>query len=191
MRVIHILLITMLTLQGCTALLVGAAGTAVVAGSMQEQSIGSTIDDTILHAKIDLALQNKKFYNIQIKVVEGTVLLVGVAAEPDVITETVQLVESVNGVKKVINELAVQPEEKSAIASALIATQVKLKIFASYPIKFINYKVLTVDNVVYLIGIAQNDKELNNIIQIANTIKGVKKVVSHVRLKKGNSEKKL
>ena len=48
----------------------------------------------------------------------------------------------------------------------------------------INYSVETVNGTIYLIGIAQNQEELDRVIAHARTIEYVRKVVDHVRVKK-------
>ena len=47
----------------------------------------------------------------------------------------------------------------------------------------LNYSVEVVNGVVYLIGIAQNKKELDQVISISENTYGVKNVISYVRFK--------
>ena len=47
----------------------------------------------------------------------------------------------------------------------------------------VNYSVETVNGIVYLIGIAQDEGELTRVTDYARNIGGVVKVVSHVRMK--------
>jgi hypothetical protein len=48
-------------------------------------------------------------------------------------------------------------------------------------IQSINYSIDTVQGVVYLMGVAQNQVELNHVIDVARGISGVKQVVSYVK----------
>jgi len=50
-------------------------------------------------------------------------------------------------------------------------------------VQSINYTVDTVDHVVYLMGVAQDETELNRTIDHARRTKGVSNVVSYVRLR--------
>ena len=43
----------------------------------------------------------------------------------------------------------------------------------------------TVNGIVYLIGIAQNQKELDRVLAHAREINYVRNIISHVRVKKG------
>ena len=47
----------------------------------------------------------------------------------------------------------------------------------------LNYSIEVVNGVVYLIGIAQNQKELDAVIEISKKTYGVTSVISYVRLK--------
>ena len=52
-----------------------------------------------------------------------------------------------------------------------------------FPITNLNYNIDTVNKIVYVIGIAQNKNELANVIDIINSVYGVKEVINYVRLK--------
>lgn len=47
----------------------------------------------------------------------------------------------------------------------------------------INYTIETVNQIIYIMGIAQNQEELDRLIQHAKNIANVKKVVSYARIK--------
>jgi len=47
----------------------------------------------------------------------------------------------------------------------------------------INYNIDCVNGVVYLMGIAQDQDELNRVMHLARNISGVQNVISYVRLK--------
>ncbi len=46
-----------------------------------------------------------------------------------------------------------------------------------------NYSIETVNGVVYLIGVAQSQEELDRVINHARQISYVRRIVSHVRIK--------
>ena len=50
-------------------------------------------------------------------------------------------------------------------------------------IRAINYNVVTVGGTIYLLGIAQNQDEIERIMRYARNVRYVKAVVSHVILK--------
>jgi len=51
-------------------------------------------------------------------------------------------------------------------------------------IKSVNYSFEAIDGVVYILGIAQSQDELNKVIEIARKIGGVNKVINYVRISK-------
>lgn len=183
-----ILLFTAIGLTGCIPLVVGGATeTAVVVA--QERSVGNAIDDVgiVLQIKNLYAKQDYKdlLANVEIKVVEGRVLLTGNVDKPDSQIEAVKLAWQVGGVKEVINEL--QINDKSGFMNyakdVWISTQVRTRLLFGKDIHNINYSVITVNQVVYLMGIAQNQEELNRATNVASSTSYVQRVVSYVRLK--------
>jgi hypothetical protein len=64
----------------------------------------------------------------------------------------------------------------------MITSQIKSKTFLDRSIKFVNYTVITVNDVVYLFGIARSEEELQKVATIASNVNGVQKVVSHVKV---------
>ena len=183
-----VLLFAMAGLSGCIPLFVGGATeTAVVVA--QERSVGNAIDDAgiVLQIKNLYAKQDYKdlLANVEIKVVEGRVLLTGNVDKPDSQIESVKLAWQVGGVKEVINE--VQINDKSDFwnyaKDVWISTQVRTRLLLGKDIHNINYSVITVNQVVYLMGIAQNQEELNRATNVASATSYVQRVVSYVRLK--------
>jgi osmotically-inducible protein OsmY len=64
-----------------------------------------------------------------------------------------------------------------------VTTQLRSKLLLDKNVRAINFNVETVNGVVYLIGIAQDQAELERVTNHARTITNVVKVVSHARLK--------
>ena len=59
----------------------------------------------------------------------------------------------------------------------------KSKLTLDNKVLAINYAIETVNGIVYLIGIAQNQGELDRVIAHSRTISYVRQVISHVRVK--------
>lgn len=184
MKNVYRLLALFILLQSCTPLLIGVGGVAVGTTLVQEKSVGSSIDDTTIWTEINSSLiKNKQFFNIKVKVNEGRVLLTGIVPDMESTLEAVKIAWSYKGTKEVINEILIQEESESVLKSLWITTQIKSKLLFGSHIKSFNYTIVTMDDIVYLFGIAQNNNELNKVIKIAGTVSGVEKVISHVRLK--------
>lgn len=65
---------------------------------------------------------------------------------------------------------------------SMITTQIKAKNLIRKDIKFANYTILTIDNIVYLFGVARSEEELEKLASIASKIKGVEKVVCYAKI---------
>ena len=174
-------------LQGCVPAVVGAGATAGVAVA-QERSVGSAIDDATIELNVNSALLQKSetlFRQVGVESVEGRVLLTGLVLTPEDRVEAGRLAWTVNGVKEVLNEVEVT--DKSNLVDyakdVWITTQLRGKLLGDRLVSDINYSIETVNGVIYLMGIAQSEAELARVAGHARTIRGVNRVVSHVRLK--------
>ena len=62
-------------------------------------------------------------------------------------------------------------------------TKINAKLLLKKEINNLNYNIDTVNKIVYVIGIAQNKKELESVIDIIGSVYGVKEIINYVRLK--------
>ena len=182
-----ILASALLALEGCAGTAVGGAA-AVGVSVVQERSIGAAVDDTITHAAISGYLFKKDielYRKVGIEVVEGRVLLTGSVAKPADRVEAVRLTWRASGVKEVLNEIQVTNEGGiiDFARDTWISAQLKTKLLLDKHVRDINYNIETINGVVYMIGIARDQAELERATNHARTIRYVRKVVSHVRLK--------
>ena len=186
-RMYLIVVVPMLAAQGCTTLAVGAGGTFGVA-AVQERTIGDAVDDTVIHATINHKIFQADidlFQDVGVEVVEGRVLLTGTVPTPEDRIEAVRLAWQADGIKEIINELQVT-DDSGVVDYAKdiwISAQLKTRLLFDEQIHAINYNVETVNGSIYMIGIAWDRAELERATNHARTIKGVRKVISHVRLK--------
>ncbi len=179
------LLITILS--GCTlALPLSIATTGMVASD--ERSVGEMIDDKLILSRIKTELSKSGsahlFLSVHVNVLEGRVLLTGSVASRECADEAVKIAWKTRGVKEVINELIV--ELKSVADSAkdtLIASGIKSKFLLEKNFLSTNYTVAVNDGTVFLLGIAQDQNELDKALTISSHVVGVKKVRNYVILK--------
>lgn len=127
------------------------------------------------------------YTKIKVEVVQGRVLYTGVVDKEEDIISAVQIAWNQEGVVEVVNELkADKSSGKFDIVQytrdSMITSQIKSKTFMDRGIKFVNYTVITLNDVVYLFGIARSEEELEKVANIASNINGVQRVVSHVRV---------
>ena len=65
----------------------------------------------------------------------------------------------------------------------VITTKINAKLLLKKEINNLNYNIDTVNKIVYVIGIAQNKNELESVIDIIDSVYGVKEIINYVRLK--------
>ena len=177
----------MFLLSGCAGVIIGGAATTGVAVA-QERTVGAAVDDAAIRFRVKDKLVDKSgalFQNVAVESVEGRVLLTGVVATPEDRLEVARIAWQIDGVREVFNELQVTDRGgiSDYLADARIATQLRFKLMRDGDISSINYTIETINKIVYLIGIAQSQQELERVTGHARTISGVSQVVSYVILK--------
>ena len=152
-------------LKGCAPAAI-TAGIAGVAASESEKGLGTTINDTIIHASITETMFKKdvnKYIGINIHVDDGIVLLTGKVESPETRINATRMAWEPRGVVEVINEI--QVTQKSSIkdkAKDLAAsTSIRGNLVADKNIKSVNFNVDVVNGVTYLSGVARSEKEMN------------------------------
>lgn len=175
-------------MTSCTPLgfVTGAATTTGVAAA-RDGGIKGTISDLEIQAAINdlwFKYDIKTFAKLDMTVNQGRVLITGVVQDPEDRVEAVRLAWQPEGVKQVINEiqLADSPGVTAYARDAWIATRLRTALTFDSKVRSINYSIDVVKGVVYLMGVAQNQFELNHVIEKARTIPDVKRVVSYVKL---------
>ena len=182
--------LSVLALQGCVA---GAAiGTGTAARVIaDDRSVGELVDDITIANRIRDAYSRKNvneiFHKVGVKVNEGRVLLNGTVANGDY---RMQAAWEQKGVKEVINEINLSAGKDEGIKAisrvskdSWITTQAKSKLLMTEGVHSVNFSLETIHGTVYVMGIAQNQPELDLVLDKIKGIKGVQKVISHVRVK--------
>lgn len=177
-------------LSGCLPVIfTGAAGSVVELA--KDRKAGDALTDVRISTAIKGQLVKKGFRalytKIKIEVIQGRVLLTGVIEKEEDAITAVQVAWEQEGVIEVINELTVNKSSRKFnlvqyTRDTMITSQIKSKTFMNRDIKFVNYTVITLNDVVYLFGIARSEEELEKVAAIAAGIHGVEKVVSHVKV---------
>ena len=169
----------------CVPLVLGAGGTAVVAAH-EKRGLRGFATDTAITAQInELWLQHSLdlYGRLAMSVDQGRVLLTGRAADPQMRLDAVRLAWQANGVKEVINE--VQVDNESGIVDSAkdtwITTQLRTRITFDGAVSGQNYSIDTVNGVVYLMGWAKGQDELDRAVGHARAIPNVQRVVTYVQ----------
>ena len=171
-----------------------AAGAEVGVAAGSERGVGGAITDTKIQTEIDGYYLNKGldiFRDITVTVSEGRVDLTGKVKKPEERVEAVRLAWQASGVRQVIDDI--QVTDQSGLIDygrdLRIATTLRTQLLFDGQIRNVNYSVEVENAVVYLMGIAQDQAELDRVIAHARDIEGVKKVVNNVVLKSDASRR--
>lgn len=181
------LLIGLMAVGGCAGAVVGAAASVGVA-AYDERGVAGVAHDTKIATLIRAAYFDTEIELLQdvgLEVHEGRVLVTGIVPTEQMRADAVRLAWQVADVKDVINELIVNPNTTltDAAKDTWITTKLKANLAGDETIFSINYGIETVNGIIYLIGIAQDQGELDRVIAHARDIGRVRRVVSHVRVK--------
>ncbi|MDZ4738160.1 MAG: BON domain-containing protein [Rhodospirillaceae bacterium] len=176
-----------LTLAGCTlpGIAIGVAASAATKAT-EERGFTTSVSDDALYLDINRRLLDQDgdlFSAVKLQVHEGRVLLSGEVETPESRMEAVKIAWQPDGVAEVINEMTVTGADPNGWRDFWIIKKIDGKLLLDGEIRSINYSVESVDGVVYLIGIAQNEDELNRVIDHARDVQYVRRIVSYVRIK--------
>ena len=177
------------SLAGCL-LAVAGAGAGSGYALTQERSISDTVRDAGIQAAVT---QSWKSFNLKLAeelnatVYTGRVLITGTAPNEDWRQEAVQRAWKVDGVKEVYDEIQIGADERfmQDMNDVGISSKLKAQLVGDGDVKSINYTVTTVKGVVYIIGSARSQSELDDVVNHARNISGVRRVVSYIRIRTG------
>ena len=181
MKKIVITFFSFLILTGCVG--VGSEGVLGTGVSiyLDPRSLGTQIDDSIMQKSllIRIAKTDKKYIlDVSSKVVDGHIFLTGVVEKVDEKILMTKLAWKIEGARSVKNNIEVKDKFslKNYSQDVLISSQMKVALLANKKISMSNYQVNTVNQVIFIFGIAANEAERREIMNEASLIKDVKSV---------------
>ena len=184
------ILLFFLVFTNCAKVATGAA-VKVATVSQEERSIGEFVDDAIIKAvtkNLYFDQSEKIFFNVDVEVSQGRVLLTGTVENIDLKIEAARIAWGVDGIKTVINEIQISNSDNilNFADDLVISTKVLGKLILNDEVNSLNYNIETVNQVVYIIGISGNEKERDITLQLASEVYGVKEVVDYIKVKSNN-----
>jgi osmotically-inducible protein OsmY len=172
-------------LSGCAALVVGGAAATGMAVH-DRRSFGTVVDDRMLRIRVSDALHRHEAFDndtrLRILAYNGWVLLAGEAVDEQRVDLAEEIVGGVDGVRRVINELA--PMERVGMGQTSNDRWISSKVNTSLTrVRHIDgfdptrVKVITARNIVYLMGLV-SAQEAEAAVEEARTVRGVERVVT-------------
>ncbi len=189
---LSIVLITIF-LYGCSP--VGRFGTGVDI-TFDPRTIGMQIDDTIMQKNLvaRLSLNEKKYFlNIQVEVLDGRIFLSGKVDEPEEKIKITKLAWETKGVREVKNAISIKGNSnfKQTAKDILITSQLRTALIFNKKTKSRNYTLETINKKIYIFGIAMDNDEKKEVLQEAEKIYDVEKVIPSIYLASELSRNKI
>ena len=164
----------------------GIFGTGVSI-ALDPRTLGTQIDDSIMQKNLiaRLALAEKKYFiKISVKVLDGRIFLGGKVDEPEEKLNITKMAWETKGARSVKNNIAIKQKFsfKNVAKDILITSQLRTALILNKSVKAANFNIDTINQKIYVFGIAHDNNEKKEIIQEAKQIVDVKKVVTSILL---------
>ena len=190
-RIFSIILI--LTLTSCSS--VGRFGTGVDI-TFDPRTIGMQIDDTIMQKNLSarLALSDKKYFlSIQSEVLDGRIFLSGKVDNAEEKIKITKMAWETKGVRSVKNAITIKGQSnfKNTAKDILITSQLRTSLILNKKTKARNYTLETINQNIYIFGIAMDREEKQQVINEASKIYDVKEIYPSIYLATELSRNKL
>ena len=162
----------------------GVFGTGVSI-ALDPRTLGTQIDDSIMQKSLQarLALTEKKYLiKLSVKVLDGRIFLGGTVDELEEKLVITKMAWETKGARSVKNNIKVKQKFsfKNTAKDILITSQLKTALIFNKNVKATNFNIDTVNQKIYVFGIAHDENEKKEIIQEAKQIVDVKEVVTSI-----------
>jgi len=187
--ILAITLILLSFVYSCSPVnILASSGATTMVVAEGDKSLGTVVDDATIKFNISrkfLSSENNLFINVDTSVVEGMVLLTGIVENQEIRVEAVKAVWEIEGIKEVINEIEIGNKTtiKEYANDVWITTQIKALAAKDIGLRSISYNIETIRGKVYLAGITSRPEQLDTLVNITKSVKGVNEVVNYVIIK--------
>ncbi len=164
----------------------GLFGTGVSVAT-DPRSLGTQIDDSIMQKNLTtkLTILDKKYFiSVKTKVLDGRIFITGKVDNPEEKLKITKIAWETNGVRSVRNHIKIKESFnfKQSAKDILITSQLRTALIINKNIKSNNFKIDTYKKKIYIYGIAKDRDELKLVIDEANLIVDVEKVIASILL---------
>ena len=184
---LYFLLILLVFLNSCSGTSSrGLFGTGVSV-AIDPRSLGTQIDDSIMEKNLitRLTMEEKKYFlSVKTKVLDGRIFITGKVDNPEEKLKITKIAWETSGVRSVRNDIKIKEKFnfKQSAKDTLITSQLRAALIVNKNIKSGNYQIDTYKKNIYIYGIARNKDELEIVVDEANSILDVNKVIASILL---------
>ena len=153
--------------------------------ALDPRTLGTQIDDSIMQKNLiaRLTLSEKKYLvKISVKVLDGRIFLGGKVDEPEEKLKITKMAWETKGARSVKNNIRIKQKFsfKNSAKDILITSQLRTALILNKNVKAANFNIDTINQKVYIFGIAHTENEKKIIIEEAKLIGDVKDVVTSI-----------
>ena len=180
-----IVLFLIVSLSACVGSSTSGVFGSGVSIALDPRTLGTQIDDSIMQKNLitRLTLSEKKYFvKISVKVLDGRIFLGGKVDEPEEKLKITKMAWETKGTRSVKNNIAIKQKFsfKNTAIDILIISQLRTALILNKNIKAANFNIDTINQKIYVFGIAHDENEKKEIIQEAKQIVDVKEVVTSI-----------
>ena len=187
MKKIASILFILLTLSGCIGVSSqGVLGTGVNV-YLDPRTLGTQIDDSIMQKSflIRVSQIDKKYVlSVSSKVVDGHIYLTGTVDSVDEKILLTKIAWKTEGARSVKNNIKVKDKFslQNSAKDLLITSQLKVALLSNKQVSMANYQINTVNQIIFIFGIAKSESEKREVINEAKIIQDVKNIDASIFL---------
>ena len=180
-----IVLFLIVSLSACVGSSTSGVFGSGVSIALDPRTLGTQIDDSIMQKNLvaRLVLSEKKYLvKISIKVLDGRIFLGGKVDEPEEKLKITKMAWETKGARSVKNNIAIKQKFsfKNIVTDVLITSQLRAALMLNKNVKAVNFNIDTINQKIYVFGIAHDENEKKEIIQEAKQIVDVQEVVTSI-----------
>ena len=185
MKRIFIILFFFILLNACVGSSTRGVFGSGVSIALDPRTLGTQIDDSIMEKNLQarLALTDKKYIlKTSVKVLDGRIFLNGKVNKPEEKLKITKMAWETKGVRSVKNNIAIKQKFslKNSTIDVLITSQLRTALIINKKVKSANFNINTINQKIYVFGIAHNENEKREIINEAKQIVDVKEVITSI-----------
>ncbi|KPD21304.1 division/outer membrane stress-associated lipid-binding lipoprotein [Idiomarina abyssalis] len=182
-----VIFISLLALQGCAAVAVGAAAVGI-SSATDPRTIGTQVDDQTIEMKTNAKLGNdEQLEDSRVIAVsyDTNVLLIGQVPSESLKRRAEDVIKDTNGINKIFNQLRIGSKASATVRAgdSWITSKVKLKFANNKSIDATNIKVVTENGEVFLLGHV-SQAEADAAVEVARNVDGVERVIKALTIKR-------
>ena len=181
----NVLVLLLLLLSACVGSSTSGVFGTGVSIALDPRTLGTQIDDSIMQKNLQarLVLTEKKYFiKLSVKVLDGRIFLGGTVDEPEEKLKITKLAWETKGARSVKNNIAIKQKFsfKNIAKDVLITSQLRTALMLNKSVKAANFNIDTINQKIYVFGIAYDENEKKEIIQEAKQIVDVKEIVTSI-----------